>query len=269
MKKCVDKLKNYKHDFIYEISSSNLIFGSELLYERLSVIFNSCLSHGVSTLKFNKSIIIPIPKDKRKSLNNSNNYRAISICTMISKLFEYVILELAPQLKSSNNLQFGFKDKHSTVLCSYLLNQTVEYYNNAESNVFSLFLDASKAFDRVRYKKLFYCLLNKGICPLIIRYLIILYFLNNASVKWGTHTSDIFNMSNGVKQGGILSPILFSLYLDPLIKMVSESRFGCYVGNMAVSILVYADDIVVLAPTLYSLKKLISLCENYAEGLWS
>ena len=265
MLKCVNKLKNYKHDFIYDLSSANLIFGSELLYECLATNFNCCLSHGISTLKINKSIIVPIPKNKSKSLNCSGNYRGISIGTLLCKIFEYVILELTPNLRNDNNNQFGFKDKHSTILCSYMLNQTVQYYNNSESSVYSLFLDASKAFDRIRYKKLYECLLSRKICPLVVRYLINMYILNNACVKFGNQLSEPFPISNGVKQGSILGPILFSIYLDPLIKQILDSGIGCYVGSMAANILAYADDIVILAPTLFSLKKLIFICERYGD----
>ena len=91
------------------------IYGSELLYECLVTNFNCCLSHDISTLKINKSIIILISKNKSKSLNCSDNYRGISISTILCKLFKYVILEQRSNFKDYNNYQFGFKDKHITI----------------------------------------------------------------------------------------------------------------------------------------------------------
>ena len=151
------------------------------------------LSHGISNDLLNRSLIISIPKDKRKSLCNSNNYRGISLSTIFNKLFEYIILEKIKSSISSENCQFGFKDKHSTSLCSALLNQTIQYYINGGSNVFVLFLDASKAFDRVKHNVLFDFLINRGVCPLYTRLLYIMYSLNNATVKWKNNESEFLH----------------------------------------------------------------------------
>ena len=62
MLKRVNKLKNYKHCYVYDFSLANLIIGSELVYECIATNFNWCLSHGISTLKIKKSIKIRMPK---------------------------------------------------------------------------------------------------------------------------------------------------------------------------------------------------------------
>ena len=263
--KCVKKLKNFKKDLVYNISSSGIIFGTDLLNLHFSQIFKACICHGLCNKDVNSSVIVPIPKDKRKSLNNSNNYRGISLNTVVSKLFEYVIFELIYPVQNDQNLQFGFKRNHSTVLCSFILNQTIQYYNKNNSNVYALFLDATKAFDRVRYDKLFECLIRKEICPSIIRMIMMMYLQNNACIKWGNKLSEKFSMTNGVKQGSVLSPFLFSLYVEPLINDIIKSNLGCHVGSNAANILIYADDILILAPTIKSLKKLINICENYGK----
>ena len=72
-------------------------------------------------------------------------------------------------------------------------------------------------------------------------------------------------MTNGVKQGGIMSPLLFSFYLDPLLKKIANSGFGCYVGNRPGNVYGFADDLIILAPTITSLKNLIRICEIYSQ----
>ena len=73
-------------------------------------------------------------------------------------------------------------------------------------------------------------------------------------------------MTNEVKQGGVLSPYLFSLYLDPLINKIKNSGFGCHVGKTAINVFVYADDVVLLAPTITSLKRMVDISEEYGKS---
>ena len=84
-----------------------------------------------------------------------------------------------------------------------------------------------------------------------------------SKVKWKSCLSDSFNVLNGIKQGGVISPILFSLYIDKLIDLVHNSNFGCYIGDVPSSIFIYADDIVLLSPTRYGMKQILRLCEEF------
>ena len=264
IKKCCSKLKTNKNDPFNEISTSNIIYGSDLLFKYLSLIFTLMIKHGLSCDWMNRSIIVPIPKDKRKSLCSSSNYRAIALNSIICKLFEYVILENIEKIVKTSQYQFGYKEGHSTAMCSFMLSQTLEYYKNGKSNIFSLFLDASKAFDKVKHDLLYKTMLEREICPLYIRLIIAMYSLNSGIVKWNNSCSESFSMTNGVKQGGVLSPYLFSLYLDPLLYSISNCGYGCHIGDQPSNIYAYANDVVMLAPTLFSLRKMIGLCENYS-----
>ena len=84
--------------------------------------------------------------------------------------------------------------------------------------MYMLLLDATKAFDRVQYSKLFKLLIERDICPLIVRLLLNMYLISSAVVSWNGVKSEQFKICNGVKQGGVLSPLLFSIYINPLIQ---------------------------------------------------
>ena len=116
------------------------------------------------------------------------------------------------------------------------------------------FLDCFKAFDRVRYTKLFKILIERGLCPLVSRLLIVMYSNIEAQVKWNNNYSERFKIKNGVKQGGVMSPLLFTLYVDMLIGSIRKSNLGCYIGNVCSAAFVYADDIVLLAASVTDLK---------------
>ena len=84
-------------------------------------------------------------------------------------------------------------------------------------------------------------------------------------VKWGTEHSDYFNVSNCVKQGGVISPLLFSCYIDKLLSLLQNSGLGCHVGSSYAGSFGYADDIALLTPSM-PLKKMILICESYAKS---
>ena len=100
-----------------------------------------------------------------------------------------------------------------------MLIETIQYYDeNGRQSLYVLFLDARKAFDRVCYSELFNILLDKKVCPRIEQLLGYMYLNQACCVKWNSKNSSDFTVSNGVKQGAVISPILFSTYMDILFK---------------------------------------------------
>ncbi len=91
-----------------------------------------------------------------------------------------------------------------------------------------------------------------------------MYTNQKLQVKWGTHTSPMFEVTNGVKQGGVISPILFAVYVDGLFHKLKASGVGCQMTNYFIGCLLFADDVTLLCPTIKGLKKLIAICEQYA-----
>jgi hypothetical protein len=83
-------------------------------------------------------------------------------------------------------------------------------------------------------------------------------------VKWGDHSSALLNVRNGVKQGGVLSPILFNLYIGELVEKLSKTETGCHIGHIFMGAFAYADDVILLSPTLGALKKMLKVCNAYS-----
>ena len=94
-------------------------------------------------------------------------------------------------------------------MCIYSLKEIIGSYSRLNGCVFSCFLDASKAFDRVKHSMLFTKLLRPGAPGYIVRLLMFWYAHQTMCVRWGGSVSYKFTVSNGVRQGGILSPFLF------------------------------------------------------------
>ena len=105
---------------------------------------------------------------------------------------------------------------------------------------FVLMLYASKAFDMVRYCKLFNELLDRAMSPVVLRILIYMYMNQTLRVQWCQTLTSSFKVCNGVKQGGVLSPILFAVYVDSLLGRLEQSGVGCHIGGHFVGALAYA-----------------------------
>ena len=84
-------------------------------------------------------------------------------------------------------------------------------------------------------------------------------------VKWGTALSEEFEIPLGMKQGGILSPKFFSLYIDDLVKILKKKGIGCHVLEMFVACILFADDMALMAPSRSALQKMINICTEFCD----
>ena len=212
--KLIRELESGKSSGHDHITPESLKFASNRLSVLLSLCFCVCLSHGYLLPAMIKTTIVPIVKNTSKcgNISESNNYRPIALATIISKLFKSVLLLKCEDYLSTCSSQFGFKKSHSTDLCIYALKEYIEYYRNRNTSVFVTMLDASKAFDIVNFWLLFEKLLSRNVPLFIVRILAMWYTYQKICIGFGNAISPSFTVSNGVKQGGIISPILFSIY---------------------------------------------------------
>ena len=164
-------------------------------------------------------------------------------------------------------MQFGFKPGLSTSHCTALIKNVVAHYINNGSEVHGCFLDASKAFDRVDHGIPFHKLEKRGLPAPILCFLMSWYRLQEMKIQWGSNCHSVpFNVSNGVRQGSVLSPMLFAVYLDGLLEELCVSGVGCHWRWMFAGVFCYADDLVLLAPCPSALRTMLSICLSYAQS---
>ena len=108
-------------------------------------------------------------------------------------------------------------------------------------------------------------LIDRGIPAIYLRLILVMYTQQTANVLWNGAISTDFSIGNGVKQGGVLSPRLFCIYIDSLFALLKKKKTGCWLDNEFVGILGYADDILLLAPSRDALQEMIRNCGEYAK----
>ena len=243
--------------------SDHLIYALPVVCSSLANLFTAILRHGYMPSQLKDCILVPIPKNA-KDPSVLDNYRAIALAPTLSKALEWCILLTHKEHFKTSELQFGFKQNMSTSLCTGVLKNVVSRYMLEGSPVFSCFLDASKAFDLVNHNILFSRLLSKGFPPYLVRFFLTWYKEQRMCVRWESSFSDSFSVANGVRQGGVLSPILFTLYIDDLLMDLKDQGVGCFWDSYFVGALCYADDLVLLAPSPSALRMMIRCCEDFA-----
>ena len=264
VKNAIAKLKNNKKDGNSELTSNHIIEAGDRLNDYLSMLLNAMITHGYSPDAMIWSTLAPILKGKWSNSGSSANYRAIALSSIYGKLLDIIIMEKEEKQLFTSNMQFGFKKGASTSLCTSMVQETISYFVSNNTNVYGLLLDATKAFDRINFVKLFNILLSRKICPLICRLLLIMYIRQKLKIRWDGEFSECFGVSNGVKQGGVISPVLFCVYIDELLVKLENSGVGCYMGRAFSGAFAYADDITILCPSISALKEMITICSNYA-----
>ena len=100
---------------------------------------------------------------------------------------------------------------------------------------------------------------------IVIRIIMQMYDNQVSRCRYFSAFSEYYSVSNGVRQGGVASPILFIVYVDELYKRLSLSKIGIHIGTMYYGIIGYADDMLLLATTIYALNKMIKICQEFAE----
>ena len=211
--------------------SDLFIHATHRFYVIFNALLNSMLIHGHSPDEFLSSVLVLIPKDTRGNLLTSDNYRGIVLCSALSKVTDYVILDKHSDDLQSSNLQFAYKKDHSTAMCTAVLKEVVSHYISNGSNVFARSLAAAKAFDKMNCVKLFNFLLESNLPGVIIRLLFHSYSRQFVYTRWNSAFSDPIPMENGVKQGGELSPILLCIYFDELLKRIERTEISCHNGH--------------------------------------
>ena len=263
--KALKMMKGNKNDALFDFQSDCLINGPPELVHHLTNLLQLFLSHGSVPFVILLCTLLPIVKDGLGDITSSENYRAIASGSLLLKLLDIVILLLEGEKLGCDQMQFGFQAKSSTTMCTWAATSVIDHFLSNGRNVFGCAMDLSKAFDMVEWTELFNTMMKRGVHPIFLRVLLYVYRSQQCDVKWAGKYSHRFSVSNGVRQGAVSSPILFSIYIDDLLKILRQSGLGCHITNVFFSCFGYADDLLLLSGSRSGLQQLIKICETFAK----
>ncbi|CAK9799903.1 RNA-directed DNA polymerase from mobile element jockey [Anthophora quadrimaculata] len=218
--KKLNNKKSSSFDNIPNIAFKNL----PLLYSyNYTIIFNNCLNYTYFPTAWKTAKIIAIKK-KGKDGSNPSDYRPISLLANISKIFETTINNAIAKHSETNNVipetQFGFRHKHSTTHAITKFISDICWARNAGDCVGALLVDLEKAFDTVWWEGLFFKLMKKGFPQHLTKMIWSMLHGKKFRVAKNSHAStEIFEVKNGLQQGTVNSPILFSIFISDLLNM--------------------------------------------------
>ena len=263
VKEAAGRLKPGKGDVTGSYTSDTILNAPDIFFENIAMVFKSWLVHGTVTKTLLACAFLPLFKGGLKDPSQTGSYRAIAGASLLLKLFDYVILTIWGDLLGSDSLQFGYKRNTSTTQCSWLVMEVAGYFLRRGTPCIVTLLDCSKAFDTCTFKIIFDKLLSRKVPPVVIRSLMFVYQKQTAWVRWGTATSSCFGVLNGTRQGSVLSPFIFAIYMDELLEELRKLGVGCHIGNTFFGAAGFADDVVLLAPSRSAMQLMLKVCQEF------
>lgn len=268
VKKAISAMKTGKSPGIDGFPAEFYRKFTDVLTPFLTQVFHEAFEYGLLPQSFNQAIISLIPKGD-KDLTDPVNYRPISLinvdCKILSKVLATRLETVLPQIIHQDQVGF-IKGRAASDNMRRLLHLLWLNKNNVDP-VLAISLDAQKAFDRVEWGFLFTALSKFGLGDNFCRWIKTLYSRPQAAVFTNGVISEFFDISRSTRQGCSLSPLLFTIFLEPLAIQIREnSRIkGVYGGGREHKLFLYADDILVLSKDpANSITTLLDVIDNYS-----
>ena len=229
-------------------------------------LFNLILNGGDILPDWVIAYIVPIHKSGSKA--DPSNYRGISLLSCLSKLFLAILNKRLQKFALDQNIlsesQLGFQQGNRTSDAHIIIRNLIDKYCHKSSRkIYSCFIDLSKAFDTIPRDILLRKLQNVGVNGKFFNIIRSIYTNDEACVKLDGKTLKPFSINQGVRQGCVLSPLLFNIFMADLAKNLKSLDSNLSLDNTMINSLFWADDIVLLAESGSKLSEMLNIVSQY------
>ena len=240
--------------------------------KKLTLIYNEIYRRGIIPEEWLQSKFIPIPK--KAKTKSCGDFRLISLMSHLLKILLRIILRRIPSKceEMISKEQYGFRPGMRTREALYRAQLLLQKCREFRKPVYACFIDFEKAFDRVQHEKLIQILKKIGLDEWDTGLITDLYWKQTAFVQVGGAKSNKILIKRGVRQGCILSPLLFNIYSEQIFaEALEEQKIGIRIGGEIINNIGYADDTVLLAESMPDLQKLLidvnDACNRYGLAI--
>uniref|UniRef100_A0A2S2N6G4 Retrovirus-related Pol polyprotein LINE-1 n=2 Tax=Schizaphis graminum TaxID=13262 RepID=A0A2S2N6G4_SCHGA len=251
----LDMLKNGKAPGDDEIVAECLKKGGQGLLNQLHKLMNTIWEQEEIPEAWRISIICPI--HKKGDIMECENYRGISLLNTSYKLLSNILLtRINPYIKEIiGEYQAGYMLGKSTTDQIHIVKQVVEKSHEYNKDTYLLFVDFKAAYDSINRDKLWEVMESLGIPAKLTRLIKSCTYNSKSKISFGGELSVEFQVTTGLRQGDALSPALFNIALESVMRTVISQAKGIEIkDNRHLTAVAYADDIVLLAETVDDLK---------------
>ena len=242
--------------------------GGERIVDMLWSLFKEVWSEERVPQKWNESRVILLHKGGHKSKKELKNYRPIALNDTIGKIFCMCLNERVREAVERNGVlgeeQNGFRVNRRGEDNIFIVREIIEKCNRESKKGYLAFLDIEKAYDRVNRQVLCKVLKKCGMSEKIVRIIESMYENTRAKYALGDIETEWVCSNRGVRQGCILSPVLFAMYTEELAVRVKERELGVRIGNEKISLLMYADDIILMSENSDDLQSMLDVVTEYS-----
>ena len=218
----------------------------DILRNLWGALFNACWRTGVVPKAWKESVVVPVPKKPRTGLCIPDDFRGIALTSVVYKAMCTIIKERVVKVAEEKGLvseeQCGFRkgrgcrDQLLTLMLLGKMKTTAR-----KRGMFGAFIDLRKAYDTIDQAKLWAHLQSLGLGGRLITFMEAAYKDVKCEVRVGEAMSEAFEVRAGLRQGCVLSPVLFSLYIDEITTRLRQKGMGVTCGNRLIPALLYAD----------------------------
>merc|ERR1719273_111544 len=255
----IKKLKNGKATGNDKITNEVIKYGGDNVKRLIWVMIRKCYELEKSPKQWLEGIMHPIYKkgDKRDPLN----YRGIALLNTISKIYEAILNNRLYRWCEDNDIileeQGGFREERGCADQIFILSSILK--SRKKKKTYCCYIDLKKAYDTVWRTGLWHRLWKKGIKGKMWKTLKNFYRKTITRIRINGVMTEEFVTEKGVKQGGVLSPILFSIYRNELIEELKDTEIGIELEEGRVNALFYADDIILISETREELQEMMKI----------
>ena len=265
IEKHVSSLKNQKAADIHGVAAEHIKLSSPTIIDILLHLTNSILRSGKLPDSFKIGSVSPMLK-KSKPAKNPNNYRRITITSIVGKVVEKHMIQLTrPILDSTHSpLQFGFTRGSSPTYAALVLTEIMADAADRKQELQVTFMDTSKAFDVVNHKGMLNALHQQGITDSMWDLFNSMYNGIQSAVKWHGEMSNPFVEEQGIRQGGTSSADCYKAGKNSLLNQL-DLMPSHRIGHIRAGAIMVADDLALIAESSLPMQVALSIAEADAN----